>query len=405
MRQCRTDATWPTVWMVMATLVLGGLVAVGAAQPQSDARISGHSFRPSRRPATDALIRQLRVPPGFQVSVFARDLGNARMMSVDDEGTVYLSRPEQRDVIALRDRDGDGHADEQHTVLSGLDGAHGLALHEGRLYVAGVHRVVAGELRGGAVGRWQTLIDNLPDGGQHGKRTIGIGPDGRLYVSVGSSCNACDETNPEHATIVRARADGSERAVFARGLRNTIGFAWHPETRELWGMDHGSDWRGDDQPPEELNRLVEGADYGWPLCFADRRPDPLFDSQKIKGKAAHCRKTEPSVLNYQAHSAPIGMVFYTGRQFPAEYRDDAFVAMRGSWNRKPATGYKVVRIRFEHGRPTRFEDFLTGFLIEEGRAQFGRLAGVAVARDGALLFSDDENGMIYRVTFRASAAR
>jgi glucose/arabinose dehydrogenase len=389
--------------MAALALALGG-VAVVAAQAGSDARISGHSFRPERRPATDALIRQLHVPPGFQVSVFARDLGNARMMLVGDDGTVYLSRPQQRDVLALRDRDGDGRADDRRTVLSGLDGAHGLALHQGRLYVAGVRRVVAADLRDGAPS-WQTLIDDLPAGGQHGKRTIGFGPDGRLYLSVGSSCNACDETNPEHATILRARADGQERAVFARGLRNTIGFAWHPDTKELWGMDHGSDWRGDDQPPEELNRLVDGADYGWPLCFADRRPDPLFDSRKAPDQAAHCRKTEAPALTYQAHSAPIGMAFYTGRQFPAEYRHDAFVAMRGSWNRKPATGYKVVRIRFENGRPVRFEDFLIGFLVEDGRAQFARVAGVAVAKDGSLLVSDDENGVIYRVAFRASAAR
>jgi glucose/arabinose dehydrogenase len=403
MGRCRSDARRSGAWIAVTALLLGGLASLSAAQSRSEARITGHNFRPERRPATDALIRQLHVPPGFEVSVFARDLGQPRMLAVGDDGTVYVSRPAQRDVLALRDRA--GRAEDKRTVLSGLDGAHGLALHEGRLYVAGVRRVVAAELRGGGLGPWQTLIDDLPNGGQHGRRTIGFGPDGRLYLSVGSSCNACDETNPEHATILRARADGGERAVFARGLRNTIGFAWHPDTRELWGMDHGSDWRGDDQPPEELNRLVEGADYGWPLCFADRRPDPLFEGRKITDKAAHCQKTEPSVLNYQAHSAPIGMVFYTGRQFPAEYRHDAFVAMHGSWNRKPATGYKVVRIRFERGRPVRFEDFLTGFLIDDGQAQFGRVAGVAVANDGALLVSDDDNGMIYRVAFPASAAR
>jgi glucose/arabinose dehydrogenase len=194
------------------------------------------------------------------------------------------------------------------------------------------------------------------------------------------------------------RTEGGERSVFARGLRNTIGFAWHPETRELWGMDHGSDWRGDDQPPEELNRLVEGADYGWPLCFGDRKPDPLFDSQKVKDKVEHCRKTQPPALGYQAHSAPIAMVFYGGAQFPADHRNDAFVAMHGSWNRVPATGYKVARVHFEHGRPVRFEDFLTGFLVEDGRGHFGRPAGLAVTRDGALLVSDDTNGIIYRVS-------
>jgi glucose/arabinose dehydrogenase len=164
-------------------------------------------------------------------------------------------------------------------------------------------------------------------------------------------------------------------------------------------MDHGSDWRGDDQPPEELNRILDGRDYGWPFCFGDRQPDPYLSAEPARlTTAGHCRRSEPPVLTYQAHSAPIALVFYTGGQFPAEYRNDAFVAMRGSWNREPPTGYKVVRLRFQGGAPQGFEDFLTGFLIEEGRAHFGRPAGLAVARDGALLLSDDTNGVIYRVT-------
>jgi glucose/arabinose dehydrogenase len=337
------------------------------------------------------------VPPGFTIDVFARNLGNPRMMVVDDQGTVYVSRPATDDVVALKVQD--GRADSPpRPILSGLEKAHGLALVRGRLYVAGVKKVVAADL-GSSAPEWRTVVDGLPDGGQHGRRTIGVGPDGLLHISVGSSCNTCDETNPEHATLLRAPLDGRARAVFARGLRNTIGFAWHPDTGELWGMDHGSDWRGDNQPPEELNRLVDGGDYGWPLCFGDRQPDPLFDSQKMTDKAAHCRETVPATLRYQAHSAPIAMVFYTGTQFPAEYRHDAFVAMRGSWNREPPIGYKVVRIHFKDGQPTGFEDFLGTFLIEGGAAHFGRVAGLTVAQDGALLVSDDTNGVIYRVAY------
>jgi glucose/arabinose dehydrogenase len=384
----------PVRTTLLAVALIGVLIAVALG-----AEVIGHNVRPERREATDERIRQLQAPPGFTIDVLARDLGNPRMMVVGDDGTVYVSRPNTDDVIALSVRDGrvDG---APRVVLSQLDGAHGLTLTRGRLYVAGVRKVVATDVSRPA-GEWRTIVDGLPDGGQHGRRTIGIGSDGQLYISIGSSCNACDETNPEHATLLRAPLENGPRAVFARGLRNTIGFAWHPDTNELWGVDHGSDWRGDDQPPEELNKLVEGGDYGWPVCFGDRQPDPTFESQKIKDKEAHCARTIAPALRYQAHSAPIALVFYTGTQFPAEYRHDAFVAMRGSWNREPPTGYKVVRVRFKNGQPTGFEDFVGSFLIEGGRAHFGRVAGLAVAADGALLVSDDTNGVIYRVAYSA----
>jgi glucose/arabinose dehydrogenase len=373
------------------------LAVTGAAVFSAMAvEVVGHNVRPVRRDATADRARQLQRPAGFTVEVLARDLGNPRMMTVDD-GTVYVSRPDTDDVVALRLRDGRIEG-APRTVLSHLDKAHGLAIHGGRLYVGGVKKVVVAELSSQPL-EWRTLVDGLPDGGQHGRRTLGIGPDGHLYISVGSSCNACDETNPEHATLLKVPLNGTPRTVFARGLRNTLGFAWHPDTRELWGLDHGSDWRGNDQPPEELNKLVDGADYGWPLCYADRQPDPLFDSQKVKDKERHCRQSIPPALVYQAHSAPIAIVFYTGTQFPAEYRHDAFVTMRGSWNRKPPTGYKVVRIRFKDGQPIGFEDFLHSFLIEGGAAHFGRVAGLAVANDGSLLVSDDANGVIYRVAY------
>jgi glucose/arabinose dehydrogenase len=322
------------------------------------------------------------------------------MMAVGPDGSVYVTRPDQGDVVRLADRDGDGRADAPpQAVASNLKGVHGIAFQRDRLYLATVKEVYAAPLKGdGTLGEPRAIVKDLPDGGQHPKRTIGIGPDGLLYVSIGSTCNACVDTNDDAATIIRMAADGSGREVFARGLRNTIGFDWHPATHQLWGMDHGIDWMGNDDPPEELNRLEANADYGWPFVYADRRINELFDRPGVN-KQEYAKTTNPPALTYQAHSAPIAMLFYTGAQFPADYKNDAIVAMHGSWNRSPASGYKVVRIHFNNGAPERFEDLLTGFLSADGKTQFGRPAGLAVLKDGSLLVSDDASGVIYRVSY------
>ncbi|HEY4491634.1 MAG TPA: PQQ-dependent sugar dehydrogenase [Acidobacteriota bacterium] len=299
------------------------------------------SFRPD-------LLNRLRVPGGFQINVFATGAGNPRMMAVGPDGSVYVTRPKQNDLIRLQDKNGDGKSDEMKTIVSGIEMLHGIEIREGKLYLAGVKEIQVRDLNGQNMRR---LIGNLPDGGQHANRTIGFGPDGMLYISIGSTCNNCDEANREHATILFTEPDGSSRKIFAKGLRNTIGFDWHPATKEFWGMDHGSDGRGDDKPGEELNRLRQGSNYGWPYCYENRTPDPFTKPPEGTGKEAYCQKTAPPALTYQAHSAPIEMVFYNADQFPDDYKGDAFVAMHGSWNRSTATGYKVVRILFENGKP------------------------------------------------------
>lgn len=374
-----------------------------AAEPPAGAEaedLNAATQAPTLRSATPELIETLVVPEGFELNVFAQGLGNVRMMVQAEDGTVYATRPTQGDVIALRDDDGDGVADFMAT-LTQLEGVHGITIHEGRIYLATPTTVYAAELfAGGNLGQLEEVVSGLPSGGQHPARTIAFGPDGRLYISIGSTCNACDDTDPRNATIQVAEPDGSGLTAYAEGLRNTIGFGWHPQTGELWGMDHGSDWRGDDQPPEELNRLSEGADYGWPYCFGDRQPDPyLAGAPQGATKAEYCGLTEPPALTYQAHSAPIGMVFYSADGFPEEFGDDAFVAMRGSWNRTAPVGYEVVHVSFENGEPVGFETFLSGFLIEDGAAQFGRVAGLLVTQDGSLLVSEDQNGVIYKVSF------
>ena len=233
----------------------------------------------------------------------------------------------------------------------------------------------------------------------HNGGSVRFGPDRMLYITVGSTCNECDETNDESATILRAKPDGSAREIFASGLRNTIGFGWHPQTGEMWGMDHGIDWLGDNEHGEELNQLVAGARYGWPVVYDKGKFNP---AEEAKGttKEEWARTSKEPVLLYTPHAAPMQMAFYHSDQFPPEYRNGAFVAMHGSWNRKPPSGYEVVHIRFQDGKPAEIKSFFTGFLVEEnGKPAFmGRPVGLAIDRSGALLVSDDGNGVIYRVS-------
>jgi glucose/arabinose dehydrogenase len=405
--------------------------AIEAARP-GDAGIVVN--RPELVPATDERIAGLRVPEGFEVRVVMRDLVNPRMLAVGPDGSLYVTSPALSEVWRLRDLNGDGDTrdeGEQSIVASKADspdlgGVHGIAIAGIDVYLASVKAVFTATLADGQFASLRKIVDDLPDGGQHPNRTLAVGPDGKLYVSVGSDCNACPETNTEHASMLRLELDGTSAQnppqvihpvvardatvmlsprVFASGLRNTLGFDWHPSTGQLWGSDHGSDGLGDDIPPEELNQLVGGRSYGWPYCWADRQVDPVIDDpSKNVSKESYCQLTESFVFGYQAHSAPIAFVFYRGYQFPPEYRGDAFAVFRGSWNRTIATGFKVVRIHFEEGEPAArmgqddpVEDFLSGFLIDNDH-QFGRLAGLATDRDGSLLVSEDANGVIYRVS-------
>lgn len=387
-------------------IACGMITAAEAPVPEPPAPPSPHqvaSMQPELRSATPERIAQLQVAEGFSVTVFAEGLGNVRMAAQAEDGAIYITRPAQGDVIALMDSDGDGMADGDPVIAtSELTQVHGIVITGTQVYLATPKEIYRGELAGdGTFGALEMLVNDLPDGGQHPRRTMAFGPDGMLYVTVGSPCNLCVDDVRERATILQVQPDGSSRTIFADGLRNVLGFGWHPQTGEMWGMDHGSDWLGDDQPPEELNRLEEGNNYGWPFCYADKQVNHYFSGEPSgMTKAEFCAQSVGPVLTYQAHSAPIGMVFYTGDQFPEEYVNDAFVAMRGSWNRMPPSGYKVVRILFdEAGQPTEFEDFLTGFLIEDDAAHFGRLAGLLVLQDGSLLIVEDTNGVIYRVSY------
>lgn len=368
------------------------------------------TVRPAHREFSEARLAQLRLPEGFRIAVFADELDEPRGITVAPNGDVYVAERGAGRVRLLRDTNGDGRPDVSRVVTEALpgdrSGIHDLAIRDGRLYMATETELFVSTIQGdGGLSAPELLMDDIPAGGQHPNRTIGFSPDGTLYLSIGSTCNACVEPIDEHATIVRVSADRTEREIYAEGLRNTIGFGWHPGTGALWGLDHNSDGRGENWPPEELNRIVEGAHYGWPFCGGERQPDHQVpaDPENDDGpltKQAFCAETEAPALVYTAHAAPMQMVFYTADHFPAEYRNDGFVTMRGSWNRNPPAGYEVVRIRFdEAGHPTHMEPFVSGWLIEGGQAHFGRLMGLAQAGDGSLLVGDDTNGIIYRISY------
>lgn len=367
----------------------------------TDVQVPIHVFKPDKAPATPERLASLKAPPGFTVTTFATGLKNPRIIAVAPSGAIYVSRREQGDVVLLKDADGNGVADGPPVVVANRPSAHGLAIRDSKLYIATVKEIFVADIRpDGLLGPLQMIVGDLPDGGQHPNRTMAFGPDGMLYISVGSTCNACNESNPENATILRVTPDGKMRTIFARNLRNTIGFGWHPVTGELWGMDHGIDDLGDDQQPEELNRIEQGKQYGWPHAFGAGTIHPQTTPPGEITKPQWLSASTPMVMGYTPHAAPMAMQFYSGGNFPADYQGDAFVAMRGSWNRKPASGYEVVRIKFRDGRPERFEPFVTGFLTDGGLKHIARPVGLAMLKDGSLLLSDDGNGTIFRIAYQ-----
>jgi Raf kinase inhibitor-like YbhB/YbcL family protein len=366
--------------------------------------ITTNVFKPAKVAPTAESIRQLCTLPGFSVSVFAQGLRNARILAVAPNGDVYLSRRDQGDVLLLKDSNNDGIADGTPVQVINRPGVHGLAIKDSKLYMVTNKEVfVADILANGTLGAAKMLIGDLPDAGQHANRTIAFGPDGMMYISVGSTCNACNESNPENATMLQVAPDGKSRTIFASGLRNTIGFDWQPQTGELWGMDNGIDFLGDEVQPEELNKIEKGKQYGWPHIWGkdgvNPQSTPVGDITKEQWKAF----STPMVMGYTAHAAPMQMVFYKGGSFPSEFKGDAFVTMRGSWNRDPAAGYEIVRVRFKDGQPTAFEPFVSGFLTDGGMTHIARPMGLAVAKDGSLLMADDANGVIYRISYRGNA--
>jgi Raf kinase inhibitor-like YbhB/YbcL family protein len=394
---------------VAATVLLAAFCArAQAPDPVTDFSIEGHVYEPQPVSPTDEALGRARLPNGFKIARFAEGLDHPRMLAVAKSGAVYVTQRDAGNLVLVQDVDGDGVADRQRVVLE-LPKLHGVTLNGRRIYLADVKHVYRADLRAdGSVAPPIRFVRDLPDGGQHPNRTLAFGPDGALYVSVGSTCNACDESSPESATLLRVRADG-RREIFASGLRNTIGFGWHPGSKRLYGMDNGIDWLGDTAQSEELNENERGVRDGWPYVYDDGEPHPQ-DEPRRASHAEWAAASRAPVGGYTPHAAPMQLVFYEGDNFPPEYRNDAFVAMHGSWNRKPPSGYEVVRVAFDpDGSFDRFERFLSGLIVPRpdltpADGFLARPVGLAVASDGALLVGDDANGAIYRVAYGGSDA-
>ena len=382
---CSKDSLWDTT------------VPETEDEPTSS-EIKGYIFRPALVSATNERVAQLKLPTGFSIHKFAETGGHPRILAISPAGNVYYSDKEAGTVTRLSNTDNDDSAEVKQVVAT-LKGAHGLSIHQGKMYIATVKEVYVSSINAdGSLTTPALLISDLPDGGQHPNRTLAVGPDNMLYVSVGSTCNSCSETNPANATLLRYDLAGKNPIIYASGLRNTIGFAWHPASGNLWGMDHGIDWLGDNEQKEELNAIVQNKFYGWPYIYGEGKYNGMTRPPADSTYQQFLSKTQLPTLLYDAHSAPMQMAFYPGNNFGAEYTNDAFVAFRGSWNRSKPAGYKIVRVHFENGTPVRFEDFLSGFLVDNNRSQFARVVGVAVHPDGSLFISEDANGVIYRIS-------
>lgn len=391
----------------LAASLMGLAISAAYAQQGDGTQFSTNIniWKPNKVEPTPERMRAIKAPSGFSVTPFATGLKNVRIIAVAPNGDVYVSRRDQGDVLLLKDANGDGRADGAPVTVANRAGAHGLAIRDNKLYLITAKELFVADIQSdGRLGDLKMLIGDLPDAGQHANRTIAFGPDGMLYISVGSTCNACNESNPENATLLRASPDGKQRSIFASGLRNLIGFAWHPQTGELWGFDHGIDFLGDNQQQEELNKIEMGKQYGWPHVFGNNEVYPQSTPQGEISKEEWKKRSTPMVLGYTAHAAPMQFVFADKSAFPAQYRGDAFVTMRGSWNRNPASGYEIVRVRFENGQPKGIEPFVTGFLTDGGKTHIARPVGLAFAKDGSLLMADDANGVIYRVAYTGSGA-
>lgn len=340
---------------------------------------------------------KIKLPKGFSIEIFAEDVENARSLCRGDRGTIFVGSMKAKTVYALVDTDGDQKADKQYIIASDLNTPNGVAFLNGDLYVAEINRIlkfsnIESQLDNPPA--YEVINDQYPTYRHHGWKYIAFGPDEKLYVPVGAACNICDSSRQIFGSITRMDPDGSNMEIYARGIRNTVGFAWHPDTKNLWFTDNGRDMMGDEIPPCELNRVTEmGQHFGFPYCHGGQYADPEF------GDLHDCSEFVKPAQNLNAHVAPLGIKFYTGNQFPAAYQKSAFFAEHGSWNRTKKSGYQVSLARMKGEEVISYEAFAEGWLDKDKDEAWGRPVDILELPDGSMLVSDDYAHVVYRISY------
>jgi glucose/arabinose dehydrogenase len=389
----------------MPVFAQAGLSALDKSDPKAsrqDTNLRPHAAPPLGTPAEKLPIDKIKVPPGFRAEVWSSGHPGGRTMVQGDKGTIFMGTRVIGRVYAITEKDGKREA---KVLLQGLTQPNGLAFKDGSLYVFAINKVLRYDKIEENLDKAPEPVDltaayNLPPEVHHNWKYVAFGPDGKMYVQVGANCNICEINPGVHGQIRRYNADGTGMEIVARGVRNTVGFDWHPQTKELWFTDNGRDWAGNGGPEDELNRIgkgQEGGFYGFPYCHAMGIPDP-----DIRKPNACAGTIMPAALT-GPHSAGLGITFYTGSMFPATYQNVAFIARHGSWNREQKFGYDVVIARTQGGK-AKIEPFLTGLLDTKANQFAGRPAYVFQMKDGSLLVSDGHNGATYRISYARQRA-
>lgn len=343
-------------------------------------------------------LEKIKLPAGFKIEVFA-EVDNARSLAISPSGTVFVGNRNGDKVYAVKDTDGDYRADKKWVIASGLNMPNGVAFKNGDLYVAEVSKVtkyVGIESKLNAPPKPVIINDQYPTETHHGWKYIAFGPEGKLYVPVGAPCNICDPEDAIYASITRINADGSGREVYAHGVRNTVGFTWHPVTKELWFTDNGRDMMGDNLPPCELNYAPKkDMNFGYPYCHGGTIQDPEF------GKKISCNEFTAPARALGPHVAPLGLKFCTGTMFPEQYRNQVFIAEHGSWNRSKKIGYKISLVKIQNNTTaSSYETFASGWMDDTTQKVWGRPVDVLMLPDGSMLVSDDHANVIYRISYK-----
>jgi glucose/arabinose dehydrogenase len=383
-----------------------GFSALDKSKPEAskqDTNLKPHATPPTVTALEKLPVDKLKLPAGFKAEVWSHGHPGARTMVFGPKGTMFMGTRQLGRVYAIVDKDGKR---EVKTLLQGLTQPNGLAIKDGALYVFAINKVyrydnIEDKLDNPGQPVELTEAFNLPPDVHHNWKYVAFGPDDKLYVQVGSNCNICEINPGVHGQIRRYNADGTGMEIIARGIRNTVGFDWHPVSKELWFTDHGRDWAGNDGPSDELNRIPkdqEGANFGFPYCHANGIPDP-----DIK-RPNPCAGVILPVALTGPHAAGMGLRFYTGNMFPQDYKNVAFIARRGSWNREQKFGYDVIIARPQEDGSAKLEPFMTGLLDEAKNEFHGRPVYIHQMPDGALLISDEQNGAVYRISYSPQRA-